>query len=108
MLPGQSNALLPATIGSAITIALDTYGALAELGEEIEEEWQYVQDIADAWRERLAALDVARGGEELLPAVAAAVGRLCDEAALIADRHRAIDWLSTFPQVLLVALGELP
>ena len=36
------------------------------------------------------------------------VARAVDEARLISDPHRAIDWLSTLPQVVLVALGERP
>jgi hypothetical protein len=38
----------------------------------------------------------------------AAVARAVGEARLISDPHRAIDWLSTLPQVVLVALGERP
>ena len=34
--------------------------------------------------------------------------KLSAEAAAIDDPHRAIDWLSTYPQVLLVAVGERP
>jgi hypothetical protein len=108
VLSGGSNAILPESIGAAITLALDAYDALAELGEEVEDEWQYVQDLGDAWRARLELVDAARGGEALSLPTAAAVARLCEEAALIADPHRAIDWLSTFPQVLLVSLGERP
>jgi hypothetical protein len=37
-----------------------------------------------------------------------AVDTLEREADAIDDPHRAIDWLSTFPQLLLVALGERP
>ncbi|HLO35163.1 MAG TPA: hypothetical protein VK194_03740 [Candidatus Deferrimicrobium sp.] len=37
-----------------------------------------------------------------------AVAALVAEAEAIEDAHRAIDWLSTFPQVLLIALGERP
>jgi len=48
----------------------------------------------------------ARGGEVLTPAAAAAIERAAAETALIADPHRAIDWLSTFPQVVLFALDE--
>jgi hypothetical protein len=36
----------------------------------------------------------------------AAVERAAAETALIADPHRAIDWLSTFPQLVLFALDE--
>ena len=38
----------------------------------------------------------------------AAVDRAIDEIDRITDPHRAIDWLSTFPQVVLLAIGELP
>ena len=31
-----------------------------------------------------------------------------DEIGRIEDPHRAIDWLSTFPQVVLLAIGERP
>jgi hypothetical protein len=106
--PDPSAASLPDTFGSAIAVALDAYETLVALGEEIEDEWQYVQDLADAWRTRLDEVDAARGDESLAPAAGAAIARLRDEASLIADPHRAIDWLSTFPQVALVALGERP
>ncbi len=42
------------------------------------------------------------------PTVDAAIDRLIDEVDRITDPHRAIDWLSTFPQVALLALGETP
>ena len=31
-----------------------------------------------------------------------------DEIGRIEDPHRAIDWLSTFPQVVLLAMDERP
>jgi hypothetical protein len=34
-----------------------------------------------------------------------AVDAAIDEIALITDPHRAIDWLSTFPQVVRLALA---
>jgi hypothetical protein len=40
--------------------------------------------------------------------VAAAIDRAVVEIGLIRDPHRAIDWLSTFPQVVLLALAEDP
>ena len=95
-----------ATIGEAIARALAAYEALGTLGEEIEDEWTYVTDLVAAWTARLQAVAAARGAEALDPAVDAAVDRAIAEIALIADPHRAIDWLSTFPQVVLVALGE--
>jgi hypothetical protein len=48
----------------------------------------------------------ARGGEEAPTGADAAIEALLAEAGRITDPHRAIDWLSTFPQVALAALGE--
>ena len=86
----------------------DLLEGLVALGEEVDDEWQYVQDLADAWRDRLDVVEAGRSDEALLPERGAAVERVCAEAGLIEDPHRAIDWLSTFPQVLLAALGERP
>jgi hypothetical protein len=94
------------TIPALVDRALEAYAALQELGEQIEDEWSYLQDLTGAWRERLGAVATARGGEAAGPEVEAAVDALIAEVALITDPHRAIDWLSTFPQVVLVALGE--
>ena len=99
---------LPATVGAAARLAIDGLAALGELGEEIDDEWQYIEDLVDAWRTRLEAVEDARGEEALAAARGVAVARIVDEAGLIADPHRAIDWLSTFPQLLLIALGERP
>ena len=40
--------------------------------------------------------------------MAAAIDRAIEEIDLITDPHRAIDWLSTFPQVVLLAPGSEP
>ena len=96
------------TVEAAIERALAAYDALVEVGEEIDDEWSYIQDLSEAWRERLTAVATARGGEPLDPAIDTAVDAAIDEAARITDAHRAIDWLSTFPQVALIALGEAP
>ena len=100
----------PATVAEAIERALVAYADLTELGEEIEDEWSYVNDLASAWRDRLDAViaDGARAGTTLDPAVDAAIDRAIDEIGRITDPHRAIDWLSTFPQVTLLALGQRP
>ena len=50
----------------------------------------------------------ARGHEPAADGAAAAVPVLIAEVAALDDPHRAIDWLSTFPQVLLIAVGERP
>jgi len=106
--PVESNPVIPESIGAAIDGALETLDALATLGEDVEDEWQYVQDLAGAWRERLEDVAVGRSGEPLTPERGAAVVRVSVEAGLIEDPHRAIDWLSTFPQVVLAAIGERP
>jgi hypothetical protein len=98
----------PETVGAAARLAVDGLLALGALGEDVEDEWQYVQDLVDAWRSRLEEVEAARGDESLATARAEAVARVVAEAGLIADPHRAIDWLSTLPQVALVALGERP
>ena len=45
------------TIRDALDRALDAYAVLGELGEEIEDEWSYVNDLTDAWRTRLDEVD---------------------------------------------------
>lgn len=94
------------TVGEVIARALAAYEALGTLGEEVEDEWTYVTDLVAAWKVRLEAVAAARGAEPADPAVDVAVDRAIAEIGLITDPHRAIDWLSTFPQVVLVALGE--
>jgi hypothetical protein len=102
-LPGVIDPTLSVTLAGA----LDAYERLVGLGEEIDDEWSYVNDLAAAWRDRLDALDQARGLEPAGPA-APAIERAIVEIDRITDPHRAIDWLSTFPQVVLIAVGERP
>jgi ATP:corrinoid adenosyltransferase len=97
-----------ATIEQAIERVLTAYADLTTLGEEIEDEWSYVNDLAAAWRERLEAVADDRPDTPLSDEVDAAIDRAIDEIDRINDPHRAIDWLSTFPQVALLALGEVP
>ena len=82
---------------------------LEELGEQIEDEWSYVTDLSDAWRTRLDAV-AAPPRRRPTPRTRSAppIDRAIDEIGRIEDPHRAIDWLSTFPQVVLLALGERP
>lgn len=96
------------TIRDLIEAAVAAEESLAGLGEEVEDEWSYVTDLEAAWRERLESVAARRGEEPADEATAAAVARTIQESGLISDPHRAIDWLSTFPQVVLVALGEVP
>ena len=96
------------TVDDAIDRALAAYAQLTELAEEVEDEWSYVNDLSSAWRDRFESVAGSRAGAPLDLAVDAAIDRLIDEVDRITDPHRAIDWLSTFPQVALLALGETP
>ena len=100
--------MAPATVAQAIERVLTAYADLTALGEEIEDEWSYVNDLATAWRERLEAVADGDRDKVLGDDVEAAIDRAIDEIDRITDPHRAIDWLSTFPQVTLLALGETP
>jgi hypothetical protein len=83
--------------------AATAYRALADLAETVEDEWQYVTDLTDAY---LPSIEALAGGKAPLDAQAvAAVDEAIAEIALISDPHRAIDWLSTFPHVVALALG---
>jgi hypothetical protein len=97
-----------ATVDAALARALDAYAALADLGEEIEDEWTYVNDLSAAWRERMEAVASAGHGRPIDPTAAAAIEGAVAEIGRIEDPHRAIDWLSTYPQVVLLAVGERP
>jgi hypothetical protein len=96
------------TIGDVAQQTLDAYEALAELAEDVEDEWTYVTDLSAAWRARVESVITERGGEPLDPSAVAAIERAIDEIGRISDPHRAIDWLSTFPQVVLTTFGEQP
>ncbi|HET9085670.1 MAG TPA: hypothetical protein VFN41_14835 [Candidatus Limnocylindrales bacterium] len=97
-----------ASIDAVIDRALAAYSALAELGEEIDDEWSYIQDLTETWRDRFETLRAGRGGEVLEAETATAIDVAINEIGRIEDPHRAIDWLSTFPQVAITALGERP
>ena len=45
--------------------AREAYTTLAELGEGIDDEWSYVNALADAWRDRFDEVDAARGDEPI-------------------------------------------
>lgn len=100
----------PRTLVAALDDALAAYDELAELAEDVEDEWTYVTELAATWR---AVLETARDEADAAPADpatdaarVAALDRLAEEIARITDPHRAIDWLSTFPQVALLAVGR--
>lgn len=96
------------TVGQVLERALGAYATLASVAEPIEDEAQYLADLTTVWRARLAAVATARSSEPVSPEVVAAIDGLQTEAALVGDPHRAFDWLSTYPQVVLLALGEAP
>ena len=99
---------MPELLQPALVRFLDAYDALAEMGEDVEDEWSYVNDLANAWRVRLEAVGSERADEPIPAETTAAMDTLIAELGLITDPHRAIDWLSTAPQVALLALGEQP
>jgi len=96
------------TISDALDRALDAYTVLAELGEGIEDEWSYVNDLTDAWRTRFDEVAARHGDDDASDETSQAIDQAIDEIQRIEDPHRAIDWLSTFPQVVLVAVGARP
>ena len=97
---------MPDSVGEAIRRARETMAELRALGEEVADEWQYVVDLEAGWNARLDVVAAARGGEGVSPSASNAIDRAAAETRLIVDPHRAIDWLSTFPQVVLLALDE--
>ena len=99
---------MPATLAESIDAALDAYAELTELGEDIDDEWSYVQDLTAAWRARLDEVRSTRGDQPADATVVAALERAAAEIRLVEDPHRAIDWLSTYPQLVLLAVAETP
>src|SRR6476661_6083874 len=92
----------PTSVAAAIERSLAAYDDLVALGEEIEDEWGYVNDLAAAWRDRLHAVAEDNGPDaQVTFDIAVAIEAAIAETRRISDPHRAIDWLSTFPQVVL-------
>jgi hypothetical protein len=94
------------TVETVIDRALVALDALALLGEDVEDEWTYVTDIVAAQRSRLESIAAERSVEQVPPERAAAIDLAIAETAAIADPHRAIDWLSTYPDIVALALDE--
>jgi hypothetical protein len=84
--------------------AAAAYRALADLAETVEEEWQYVTDLVVAYLPGISSL-AGDGDRPLTGEQIAAVDEAISEIELITDPHKAIDWLSTFPHVVALALG---
>jgi hypothetical protein len=106
--PSTPTAPAASTIAAVLDAAGPPYDRLLERAEEVEDEWSYVNDLAEAWRVRFDEVEAARGGEATGPELVAAVDMIGREADAVDDPHRAIDWLSTYPQLVLIALGERP
>jgi hypothetical protein len=85
--------------------AVEAYQTLADLAEAVEDEWQYVTDLTDAYLPSIQALAEANPGLSLTAEQVAAVDEAIAEIGLITDPHKAIDWLSTFPHLVALALG---
>lgn len=94
------------TIAQLIERALEGLAVLDATAEAVDDELQYVSDLGTVWSARLRAVAAARGAGPAPDGAEAAIEALVAEAALVTDPHRAIDWLSTLPQVALAALGE--
>ena len=97
---------MPPTIADLVERAIAGFDMLAVTAEPVEDEFQYVTDLGTVWHARLRAVADARGSEPAPPGADAAIDALVAEAARVSDPHRAIDWLSTLPQVALAAIGE--
>jgi hypothetical protein len=80
------------------------YRTLADVAETVDDEWQYVTDLVDAYLPGIEALAEAGPGR-LSREQTEAVDEAIAEIELITDPHKAIDWLSTFPHVVGLALG---
>jgi len=85
--------------------ALAAYEGLLSLAEDVEDEWTYVNDLSAAWQARIGELVDEHGAEPATALEETAILRTIEEIEQISDPHRAIDWLSTFPQIVLVTLG---
>jgi hypothetical protein len=95
-----------ALVSELLDRAIVAHRALADLGEEVEDEWAYVNDLHEAWAARLTELAEARDDEPGAAGASDAIDEAISEIEAITDPHRAIDWLSTFPQVVLLAVAE--
>jgi hypothetical protein len=88
--------------------ALAAHATLAAVAEPLEDEAQYVTDLLAVYSARLRSWVVDDPSRSVDAVARAAVAAAIEEVRLIEDPHRAIDWLSTFPQVVGLALGRRP
>jgi hypothetical protein len=94
------------TLADLVRSTLDAFDELTGVADGVADETQYVTDLGVVWRARLTAVATARGTEPATHETDTAVAAAIAESATVDDPHRAIDWLSTLPQVVLLALGE--
>ncbi len=94
------------TVADLLAAGSPALRRLAEVGEQVEDELQYVGDLVVVYDGRFRQVVSERGGEPVAAEQADAARAAIEEAMLIEDPHRAIDWLSTLPQVLLFTIGE--
>jgi hypothetical protein len=97
---------MAATIPELMERAVVALEALATTAAPIEDEQQYVRDLVIVWSARLRTVGAERAAQAGAPELEAAIDWIAAEAGRVADPHRAIDWLSTLPQVALLAIGE--
>jgi hypothetical protein len=95
-----------ATIPELMERAIAALETLAATAEPVDDEQQYVRDLVLVWSARLLAVGADRSAQASAPAMDDAIDWIAAEAGRVADPHRAIDWLSTLPQVALLAVGE--
>ncbi len=96
------------SVATVLAAARAGYDELYAVAEAIEDEWPDTDALARAWNDRFDEVEAARGSQLVGSVAVTAVETLVAEASRIDDPHRAIDWLSTYPQVVLLALGEMP
>jgi hypothetical protein len=94
-----------AIAADVVARAAEAYRRLAELAESVEDEWQYVTDLVEAYLPAIEGLSAPEPEWRFAPEVVAAVDEAVAEIGLITDPHKAIDWLSTFPHIVALATG---
>lgn len=103
--PNQGSDADDPTAAAVVARALVAYRALADLGEQVTDEWQYVTDLTAVYSADLNSLAADFATLQVAPDAIRAVDLAIEEIGLIADPHRAIDWLSTFPQIVRLTLA---
>ena len=94
------------TVATLVGRTLDAFDALTAVADAVTDEAQYVTDLGVVWRARLSAVATARGAETVTDEARDAIDAATAESATVDDPHRAIDWLSTLPQIALLTLRE--